>query len=99
MALVCGALVLSLAMGIRQTFGLFLAPMSVDLGIGRETFALALAIQNLFWGAVQPLSGMIADKIGSVRVLVFGTVAYCCGLILMSGATNAADLHLGAGLL
>lgn len=98
-ALVCGALILSLAMGIRQTFGLFLTPMSVDLGFGRETFALALAVQNLLWGALQPVSGIAADKFGAVRVLWVGTAAYAIGLVVMSGATGAAGLHMGAGVL
>ncbi|MBK8908326.1 MAG: MFS transporter [Rhodospirillales bacterium] len=99
LALVCGALILSLAMGIRQTFGLFLTPMSLDLGLGREAFALALAVQNLLWGVLQPISGIAADKYGAVRVLWFGTVAYAIGLLIMSGTTGAAGLHLGAGVL
>ncbi len=98
-ALLCGALILSVAMGIRQTFGLFLAPMSVDLGIGREAFALALAVQNLLWGAAQPVAGAVADRFGAIRVLVVGTAAYAVGLLVMSGAASTADLHLGAGLL
>src|ERR1700738_4164031 len=68
--LVCGGLILTLAMGIRHGFGLFLQPMSADLHWGRETFALALAVQNLVWGATQPFVGMIADKYdpGGVRI-------------------------------
>lgn len=99
LALVCGALILSLAMGIRQTFGLFLTPMSFDLGLGREAFAFALAVQNLLWGVLQPISGIAADKFGPVRVLWFGTAAYAVGLLVMSGATGTAGLNLGAGVL
>ena len=98
-ALICGALVLTLAMGIRQTFGLFLSPMSADLGIGRESFALAIAIQNILWGVVQPVTGMIADKYGAGRVVLAGTAAYVAGLVVMSGATNIWDLNLGGGVL
>jgi predicted MFS family arabinose efflux permease len=94
-----GALVLTLAMGIRQTFGLFLSPMSIDLGIGRESFALAMAIQNILWGVAQPVTGMIADKYGAGRVLVVGTAAYVAGLVIMSGATSVWDLQLGGGVL
>ena len=60
--LVCGGLILTLAMGIRHGFGLFLQPISADMHWGRETFALALAVQNLAWGATQPFTGMLADK-------------------------------------
>jgi MFS family permease len=98
-ALISGALVLTLAMGIRQTFGLFLSPMSIDLGFGRESFGLAMAIQNILWGVVQPVTGMIADKYGAGRVLLVGTVAYVAGLLVMSGATGVWGLHLGGGVL
>jgi len=98
-ALICGALVLTLAMGIRQTFGLFLSPMSIDLGFGRESFGLAMAIQNILWGVVQPVTGMIADKYGAGRVLLAGTAAYVAGLVVMSGSTGVWGLQLGGGVL
>src|SRR6266704_6386855 len=72
--LLCGGLILTLAMGIRHGFGLFLQPMSADLHWGRETFALAMAVQNLVWGATQPFAGMLADKYGSGRILISGTL-------------------------
>lgn len=56
--LACGSLVLMLSLGTRQSFGLFLQPISIDLGWGRETFAFALALQNLVWGVAQPFAGM-----------------------------------------
>ena len=98
-ALICGALVLTLAMGIRQTFGLFLSPMSIDLGFGRESFGLAMAIQNILWGVMQPVTGMIADKYGAGRVLLAGTAAYVAGLVVMSGSTGVWGLQLGGGVL
>jgi predicted MFS family arabinose efflux permease len=98
LVLICGATILTLAMGIRQTFGLFLSPMSIDLGVGRETFALAMAIQNILWGVAQPFAGMIADKYGAVRVLFAGTATYVVGLVVMSEATDAWGLTLGGGL-
>ena len=97
--LICGALILCLAMGIRQTFGLLLPPMSADLGWGRETFALAMAIQNLLWGLAQPLAGMVADKYGTGRMIAVGGLVYALGLYLMSQSTSGADLNFSGGLL
>src|SRR5438067_13347058 len=79
--LICGGLVLTLAMGVRHGFGLFLLPMCSDLYWGRETFALALAVQNLVWGATQPFTGMFADKYGSGRVVLGGALLYVLGLL------------------
>ena len=66
--LVCSGLILTLSTGIRHGFGLFLQPISSDMGWGRETFALALAVQNLVWGVTQPFAGMVADRFGTARV-------------------------------
>ena len=63
-----GSLVISLAMGLRHGFGLFLEPMSSDLGWGREVFAFCLALQNLIWGFAQPFTGALADRYGAARV-------------------------------
>jgi predicted MFS family arabinose efflux permease len=93
-----GSLTLCLALGIRQGFGLFLAPITTDLGIGRGSFALAIAGQNLLWGGVQPFVGMIADRYGSGRVLASGAILYILGLLVMAGGSPLA-LNLGAGLL
>ncbi|HEY7943574.1 MAG TPA: MFS transporter [Casimicrobiaceae bacterium] len=97
--LVCGGLILTLAMGIRHGFGLFLQPMSADLHWGRETFALAIAVQNLMWGLTQPFAGMIADKYGTGRVLLGGTALYSLGLLTMAHATTPLMMVLGAGVL
>jgi predicted MFS family arabinose efflux permease len=91
-----GSLTLCLALGVRQGFGLFLNPITTDLGISRGSFALAMATQNLLWGGVQPFVGMIADRYGSGRVLVFGAVLYILGLLTMSGG-SPITLNLGAG--
>ena len=93
-----GSFTLCLALGIRQGFGLFLTPITTDLGIGRGSFALAIASQNLIWGAVQPFVGMIADRYGSGRVLASGAVLYILGLLVMAGG-SPLSLNLGAGLL
>ncbi len=97
--IICGGLILSLAMGIRQTFGLFMGPVTADLGIGREGFALAMAVQNLLWGAFQPLTGMIADKFGAARVIAAGALIYAAGLLFMANMTNITGLHIGGGVL
>ena len=97
--IVCGGLILSLAMGIRQTFGLFLSPVTAELEMGRETFALAMAVQNLLWGAFQPVTGMIADKFGAGRVIAAGGLVYAAGLLVMSNMTGIEGLQLGGGVL
>jgi len=97
--LVASALVLSLAMGIRHGFGLFLTPVSSELGWGREVFALALAVQNLTWGITQPFTGMIADRYGSARVMVVGCLLYAAGLVAMSFAVSPLVFVLTGGVL
>ena len=97
--LICGGLILAFSLGIRHGFGLFLQPMTTDLGWGRETFAFSMALQNLLWGAAQPLSGMLADKYGAGRVLASGAVLYAAGLVLMALSQSGLALDLSAGLL
>jgi MFS family permease len=97
--LACGGLILMLALGTRQSFGLFLRPMSLDLGWGRETFSFAIALQNLVWGCAMPFTGAIADRYGAGRVLVAGGLAYGGGLIAMAHATDPLGFNLAAGLL
>ena len=70
--MLCGALVFMLSAGTRQTFGLFLRPMSSDLGWGREVFAFSVALLTLLMGATTPFMGAIADRFGSGRVILFG---------------------------
>lgn len=95
----CGGLVLMLALGIRQSFGLFLRPMSMDLGWGRETFSFAIALQNLVWGLAMPFAGAIADRHGAGRVIVTGGLLYVAGLVAMAYASTPLLLHASAGLL
>ncbi|MGH8718288.1 MAG: MFS transporter [Burkholderiales bacterium] len=97
--LICGGLILSLSLGIRHSFGLFLQPMSLELNWGREVFAFAIALQNLVWGMLQPFAGMIADKYGGGRVIATGTLCYVAGLALMGLSDTALSLSLSAGLL
>ncbi|MDH4149251.1 MAG: MFS transporter [Betaproteobacteria bacterium] len=97
--LFCGGMILTIALGVRHTFGLYLQPMTADLGIGREAFAFAIAIQNLLYGISQPITGLIADKFGTARVLIGGAICYALGLYLMSVSTTGMELTLSAGLL
>jgi len=96
--LVCGAIVLSISLGVRHAFGLFLGPMSSDLGWGRETFALAIALQNLVWGLTQPVAGRLADRHGAGWVVVGGAVLYVLGLVMMSQSASMLGLLLSAGV-
>jgi MFS family permease len=97
--LACGGIILTISLGVRHNFGLYLQPMTMELGIGRETFAVAIAIQNLVYGIAQPFTGMIADKYGTARVLIGGTLIYGLGLLLMSMASAGWELNLSAGIL
>ncbi|HKA43250.1 MAG TPA: MFS transporter [Burkholderiales bacterium] len=97
--LLCGGIILTLALGTRHTFGLYLQPMTFDLGWSRQTFAIALAIQNLVYGLATPIAGMIADKYGAARVLVAGSFLYALGLVLMAYAQTGWEFSLSAGLL
>ncbi|MCH6583028.1 MAG: MFS transporter [Proteobacteria bacterium] len=97
--LVVGCLIAIIGFGVRSVFGLFLEPMTVAKGWNRETFALAMAIQNLLWGIALPFAGAIADRIGPVRVIAGGAVVYALGIWGMAGANDAFALHLFGGLL
>ncbi len=99
MVLACAGLVLMLALGIRQSFGLFLRPMSIELGWGRETFSFAIALQNLVWGLAMPFAGAIADRHGAGRVIAAGGLLYSAGLLAMAHATSPLLFSLSAGLL
>ena len=97
--LVCGAMVVTLSMGIRHGFGLWLQPITMDRGWTRETFALAIAVQNIVWGLAGPIAGMAADRWGAFRVLIIGGVLYALGLLGMAQAGSALGFMAGAGVL
>ncbi len=94
-----GCMIALLSFGPRSAMGLFQAPMLQAHDWTRETFALALAIQNLLWGAGQPLAGILADRYGTARVLSAGAVVYAAGLAMTAYADTAIMLHLSAGVL
>ncbi len=97
--LICGALIVTLSMGIRHGFGLWLQPITMDRGWSRETFAFAIAVQNLAWGVAGPLAGMLADRFGAFRVLIVGGLLYALGLVLMGLSTSGLAFTSSAGLL
>ena len=97
--LVCGGIIVTLSMGIRHGFGLWLQPITMDRGWSRESFAFALAIQNLAWGIAGPFAGMLADRYGAYRVLLGGGLLYALGLVMMALATSGLAFTGSAGLL
>lgn len=97
--IIAGCLISALGFGARSSLGLFLEPMTSARGWTRETFGLALALQNLFWGLGLPLAGMVADKWGAARVIAAGACVYAIGLVLMSVAETPLWLHVSAGIL
>ncbi|SFI65833.1 Predicted arabinose efflux permease, MFS family [Bosea sp. OK403] len=94
-----GCLIALITFGPRASAGLFQIPMTLEFGWGRDTFSIAIAIQNLLWGLGAPFAGAVADRFGTVRVLCFGAVLYALGLVVMAYAATPLTLHLGAGVL
>ena len=97
--LIGSAFILALSLGIRHGFGLYLVPMSHEFGWSHQVFSLAIAFQNLLWGAVQPFTGALADKYGSKKVVAVGGILYALGLLLMSISSNALLLDFSVGLI
>jgi MFS family permease len=97
--LVCGAAIVTLSMGIRHGFGLWLQPITMDRGWTRETFAFALAIQNLAWGLAGPIAGGLADRLGAFRVLLVAAALYAGGLVTMAMATSGLAFTGSAGVM
>ena len=97
--IIASCLIAMIGFGIRSVFGLFLEPMTVAQDWSRETFALAMAIQNLLWGIGLPLAGAIADRFGPVRVIALGAVVYALGVWGMAQADTPLLLHMTGGIL
>lgn len=97
--LIAAALTLALANGMRQSLGLFLQPVTKDLGIAVADFTLAIAMQNLAWGIAQPFAGAVASRFGFRPTMLAGGVAYALGLVLLAQAEGVLAIMLGAGLL
>lgn len=90
LVITCGCLIALIAFGVRSTMGLFNTPITEANGWGRETFGLAMALQNLVWGIAQPFAGAFADKFGTFRVIVLGAVVYASGTALLVVSNSAA---------
>ena len=90
-----GATLVSATLGIRQVFGLFIQPVSIELGTGFQLFSLAIAVQNLVWGLSSPLFGAAADRHGPWRVAAIGALLYGGGLFLMASFVTEAGIFMG----
>jgi MFS family permease len=97
--LIAGGFLVTLSMGIRHGFGLFNLPVTQANGWGRETFAFALALQNLVWGLSQPLFGGLSDRLGSFKIMLFGGLLYALGLTGMSQSGSPIGFIISAGVL
>src|SRR5512140_2916466 len=97
--LIGASLMLSLSMGLRQSLGIFLQPLTHDVGISVSDFTLAIAVQNLAWGFLQPLAGAFTVRYGFRAIMMAGAVFYVAGLALMAGAQGFVGVMLGAGVL
>ncbi len=97
--LIAGGTVLTLAMGVRHGFGFWLQPMSQAHGWTRETYSLAMALQNLMWGVFGPFAGMAADRFGTARVVIVGALLYMAGLAWMATIDQPTLFVLGSGIL
>ncbi len=97
--LIAGCLISMTGFGIRSGFGLFLEPMTSANGWPRETFALAMALQNLLWGIGLPFAGALADKNGAAKVIIVGALMYCAGALGMAHSQSGFALQLTGGIL
>jgi predicted MFS family arabinose efflux permease len=97
LVIACGAAMVFVSMGTRQSLGLFLQPITLDLAVGRETFSLAIAWQNLLFGL--PLIGILADRYGSRKIAFGGGLLYALSFLLLSASGSPAGLYLNLGLL
>ncbi|NOI79421.1 MFS transporter [Vibrio tubiashii] len=94
-----GIAILIICLGIRQSFGIFMMPISDHFQTGREFFSFAIALQNLLFGVFQPFVGMAADRFGAKRIIIMGAIAYGAGLYLTSIAVEPSLLYLSLGVL
>jgi MFS family permease len=97
--LACGCIIMCISFGIRAGFGLFLQPMSLEYGWGREVFSFSIALQNLMWGVLGALAGGFADRYGPGRVIAGGAICYILGLVGLAYIATPWLMHLNAGLL
>lgn len=97
--LIGASLMLTLSMGLRQSLGIFMQPLTHDVGISVSEFTLAIAVQNLAWGFLQPLAGALTVRYGFRAIMLAGALLYVAGLALMTGAQGMISVVIGAGVL
>ena len=97
--LIGASIMLTLSMGLRQSLGIFMQPLTHDVGISISQFTLAIAVQNLAWGFLQPLAGAWTVRFGFRPVMIVGSILYIAGLILMAGAHGFVSVMIGGGVL
>ena len=96
---IAGCVIAAVTNGVRTSFGLFTIPITTDLGLTRESWGMAMAIQNLAWGIAQPFAGGFADKYGTGKVVVGGLLLYGLGLFLMTISPDAGWMTVSAGVI
>src|ERR1700704_2235132 len=94
-AVICGAVILTVGMGARQSFGIFQKPIAADLHVGRELWSFAIALSMLLMGAFSPFVGNLADRFGTARTVAAGGVLYAFGMFMIAFATEGVMLTLG----
>jgi predicted MFS family arabinose efflux permease len=97
--IIAGCIVAAIGFGTRGAFGLFTLPVTEDLGLTREQWGMAMAIQNLAWGITQPFAGAMADRYGSARVLALGGLIYAAGVLGMAFSPDTLTMTLTAGVI
>ena len=97
--IIAGAAIITIAMGVRNTFGIFMQPLSAEHGVSITMLSFAVALQNLIWGLAQPVTGAISDRQGAGRVIVFGGLLYGLGLIIAISFADPIMIIFGAGIL
>ena len=97
--LIGASLMLTLSMGLRQSLGIFMQPLTHDIGISVSDFTLAIAVQNLAWGFLQPLAGAMTVRYGFRSIMVIGSLFYIAGLTLMASAHGFLSVMIGGGML
>src|SRR5712672_12564 len=95
---ICGAVILTIGIGARQSFGIFQKPIAADLKVGRELWSFANALAMLLMGAFSPFAGNLADRFGTARTVGAGGALYVAGMLMIAMATEGVMLTVGNAL-